>query len=75
MNFILFAHVDYIFTHSEHIIANAEYMFALGEQRIDNVYKQKKHNAFWIKYVVPFKLLSSKSIFVKSNDSLQYPGI
>ena len=41
MNFILFAHADYIFTHSEHIIAHAEYMFAQGEQRIDNVYKQK----------------------------------
>ena len=46
MNFILFAHVDYIFTHSEHIIANAEYMFALGEQRIDNVYKQKNTTHF-----------------------------
>ena len=41
MNLILFAHADYIFTYSEHIIANAEYLFALGEQRIDNVYKQK----------------------------------
>ena len=34
MNLILFAHADYIFTLTEHIIA-------LGEQRIDNVYKQK----------------------------------
>ena len=41
MNFILFAHADYIFTHTEHIIAHDEYMFALGEQRIGNVYKQK----------------------------------
>lgn len=41
MNFTLFAHADYIFTHTEHIITHAEYMFALGEQRIDNVYKQK----------------------------------
>lgn len=41
MNLILFAHADYIFTYAEHIIAHAEYMFVLGEQRIDNVYKQK----------------------------------
>ena len=31
MNFILFAHADYIFTCVEYIIAHTEYMFALGE--------------------------------------------
>ena len=31
MNFILFAHADYIFTYAEYIIAHAEYMFALGD--------------------------------------------
>ena len=31
INFILFAHADYIFTCAEYIIDHAEYMFAVGE--------------------------------------------
>ena len=74
MNFTLFAHADYIFTHAEHIIAHAEYMFALGEQRIDNVYKQKTQRIL-DKIRCAFQVTFLQKYFVKSNDSLQYPGI